>query len=238
VQHEDPYGHLRSAHQSRRPYDSSKPWVTHLSIQNGGAVTDFARVAHNRINYTKPSIFDEVHYEGDLPKGWGNMTGEEMTNRFWVGIVGGAYVSHGESFQANPWISIGGVLIGTSPPRLIFLKKILESVPPEGIDPLVSTQDPGIGGQPGKYYLLYFNRTAPTEWAFELPAEKLAAGTLMHVDILDTWNMMITPVEQPLKIVPFNDTMVRDENQTKIKLPGKPYIALRITALNSTSIGR
>ncbi len=235
VQHEDPYGHLRSAHQSRRPYDSSKPWVTHLSIQNGGAVTDFARVAHNRINYTKPSVFDEVHYEGNLEKSWGSMTGEQMTNRFWVGIVGGAYVAHGESFKENPWISVGGVLTGTSPPRLLFLKTILETVPPEGIDPLVTTQDPGVGGQPGKYYLLYFNKTAPTEWTFELPSEKLAPGTPMHVDILDTWNMTITPVDQVFKVVAFNETTVRAENQATVKLPGKPYIAMRIRPASSTS---
>jgi hypothetical protein len=229
VQREDPFGHLRSAHQSRRPYDSSKPWVTHLSIQNGGAVTEFARTAHNRINYTKPSIFDEVHYEGNLDRSWGKMTGEQMTNRFWVGIVGGAYVSHGESFKENPWISVGGVLTGTSPPRLLFLKKIVETFPAEGIDPLVSTQDPGVGGQPGKYYLLYFNHTEPTEWTFELPSEQLTPGMLMHVDVLDTWKMTVTPIEKPFKLAAHNETAIRAENNAAVKLPGQPYIALRIT---------
>jgi Domain of unknown function (DUF5060)/Protein of unknown function (DUF4038)/Domain of unknown function (DUF5605) len=231
VQREDPYGHLRSVHQSKRPYDASKPWVTHLSIQNGGAVTDFARVAHNRINYTKPSVFDEVHYEGNLAKGWGNMSGEEMVSKFWVGTIGGAYVGHGEAFTENPWISIGGVLTGSSPPRLLFLKKILETAPAEGIDPLVSNQDPGVGGQAGKYYLLYFHTTEPTEWTFELPAKKLAVGTAMHVDVLDTWNMTITPVEQVFKVAAFNDTTVRAEGQTTVKLPGKPFIGMRITVL-------
>ncbi len=229
VQHEDPYGHLRSVHQSKRPYDSSKPWVTHLSIQNGGAVTDVARVAHNRINYTKPSVFDEVHYEGNLDRSWGSMTGQEMTSRFWVGTVGGAYVTHGEAFQENPWISIGGVLTGTSPPRLLFLKKILETVPPEGINPLVTNHDPGIGGEPGKYYLAYFNRTQPTQWTFELPAAKLSVGTRMHVDILDTWNMTVTPVDQVFAVAALNDAMVQAENHAVVPLPGKPYIALRIT---------
>jgi hypothetical protein len=233
VQHADPYDHLRSVHHSKRPYDSAKPWVTHLSIQNGGAVTDFARVAHNRINYTKPSVFDEVHYEGDVEKSWGRMTGEEMTSRFWVGTIGGAYVAHGESFKQNPWISIGGVLKGTSPPRLLFLKKILETVPPEGIDPLVSDKDPGVGGQPGKFYLLYFNKTQPTEWTFELPANNLPPGTAMHVDVLDTWNMTIMPVDHVFKITAFSDAAVRAENQASVKLLGKPYIALRITPTSS-----
>src|SRR5207253_3114828 len=43
VQNEDPYNHLRSIHNGAHIYDPFKPWVTHLSVQNGSAVDDFGR---------------------------------------------------------------------------------------------------------------------------------------------------------------------------------------------------
>ncbi len=40
-----------------------------------------------------PSSSDECAYEGDIDQGWGNVTGEEMTRRFWEGAVRGGYVA-------------------------------------------------------------------------------------------------------------------------------------------------
>ena len=36
--------------------------------------------------------------EGNIPQGWGNITGEEMVRRFWEGTVQGGYVGHGDTF--------------------------------------------------------------------------------------------------------------------------------------------
>ena len=52
---------------SRYLYNLSQPWITHYSIQH----------VHNRpadlwrIFGRKPFVWDEVKYEGDLPKNWG-----------------------------------------------------------------------------------------------------------------------------------------------------------------------
>jgi hypothetical protein len=64
-----------------------------------------------------------------------------------------------------------------------------------------------------------------------LPAEKLAAGTTMHVDVLDTWNMTVTPVEKVFKVTAYDQTTVRAEGGGKVELPGKAFMALRITTV-------
>ena len=55
-------------------YDHNKPWVTHASIQNGSATTDFGRAILYRDVYRKPIVFDEIKYEGDIPERWGNLS--------------------------------------------------------------------------------------------------------------------------------------------------------------------
>jgi len=46
----------------------------------------------------KPVCYDEVMYEGNLNRRWGNLSGDEMTRRFWLGVVSGCYVTHGETY--------------------------------------------------------------------------------------------------------------------------------------------
>ncbi len=36
-----------------------------------------------RERYRKPVVLDEIAYEGNIQHGWGNITAEEMTRRFW-----------------------------------------------------------------------------------------------------------------------------------------------------------
>ena len=43
VQQSDPYNHLRSIHNGYFIYNHTRPWVTHVSIQNGSAVEDPGR---------------------------------------------------------------------------------------------------------------------------------------------------------------------------------------------------
>ncbi len=61
-------------------------------------------------------------------------------------------------------------------------------------------------GKPGEYYLVYFGAESPRTWKFQLPRRKrddpseLAGGMRFHVDVLDTWNMTITPIDEPFTI--------------------------------------
>ena len=207
VQESDPYHHLRSIHNGTALYDHSKPWVTHVSLQS----SDLEKARELVATYRKPVIYDECKYEGNIPRRWGNISARELVRRFWLGTVSGAYVGHGETYlDPNDvlWWSKGGVLRGESPPRIAFLRRILESGPAEGLDNL-STYYLG-AGQEGRYYLFYFDLNQPAEYTFSL-----AKGARYRADIIDPWEMTITPVEGAF------------EGQFTMKLPGRPFLAVR-----------
>jgi hypothetical protein len=229
---EDPVGHPRAIHQMRRYFNPTSPLVTYMSVQSSTAVAGFGRPQMYRQICGKPVVFDEVQYEGDIPQSWGHLSGEELVLRFWMGTIGGVYVTHGETYtnpQGVAWISRGGSLVGQSPKRIAFLKEILSTAPAEGINPLVAEDTYGIAGRSGEWYLVYFGKNKPTEWAFESPVGRIRAGSNFHVDVLDTWNMTITPIEQPVTIrTPATQGGVTPDPPVKIPLPGKPYMALRI----------
>ena len=231
VQAADPYGHLRSIHNGFYIYNNTKPWVTHASIQNGSAVEDNGRAELYRDVYRKPIVYDEVKYEGNIARRWGQLSGEEMVFRFWEGTIAGTYVTHGETLS-NPdhisWTSEGGKLHGQSPPRLAFLSKVLADSPPEGIDPIDKWQDSNMGGQLGEYYLLYFGKQTPTSWPFELYKDRIKNGMRFKVDVLDTWNMTVTPVDGEFVTKKKDNYHFVDEKGRAVPLPGKPYMAVRI----------
>ena len=236
VVREDPYNHLRSIHNGRAIYDHNKPWVTHASIQNGSALADFGRGILYRDVYRKPVTFDEVKYEGNIEQRWGNLSAEEMVHRFWQGTIAGTYVGHGETYkhpQDILWWAKGGVLHGQSPARIAFLRKVLESGPHEGLEPIDKWQDERTAGRAGRYYLIYFGKDKPTEWTFELPKAELKDGMPFRVEILDTWDMTVTPVDGVFKIKGQPDVQgvyrLQADGPGPVKLPGKPYMALRIT---------
>jgi hypothetical protein len=224
----DPYGHLRSIHHNRTMYNYNQPWVTHASVQNGSATEDDARAVLYRDVWRKPVVFDEVKYEGNVPKRWGNLSGEEMVLRTWMGAVAGTYVGHGESIedaQHHMFLGEGGVFKGQSPARIAFFRKIVEAGP-RAIDPIDKWQDRHLGGAPGAYYLRYFGRDTPTEWNFVLPKDGLSDGDSFAADIIDTWAMTITPAPGVFTV---HKSGVYDFAAGRsISLPGKPWIALRI----------
>ena len=155
-------------------------------------------------------------YEGNIPKRWGNISGQEMVRRFWLGTVGGAYVGHGETYlDPNEvlWWSKGGTLHGESPQRIAFLKKILDAAPAEGLNS-VSTYYAG-AGQEGRYYLFYFDVNQPAEYEFDL-----GRGAAYHADIIDPWEMTVTPVAGTFT------------GKFSFKLPGKPLQAVRFQGVN------
>ena len=218
VQEYDLYGHLRSIHNWHTHYDHSKSWVTHASIQTLVAYPDLEMVADWREQYQKPIVVDETCYEGNTPFRWGFITAQEMVHRFWLGIVLGGYVGHGETYLHPDdvlWWSKGGVLHGESPDRIAFLRNILEAIPAGGLRPTTEiTRDLQCAGIPGMYYLAYGGRGQPAEARLNLPENER-----YHVDIVDAWAMTITPLESILS------------GTCHVALPGKPYSALRLHRL-------
>lgn len=230
----DPHDRLRSIHQIRRYYDHRKPWITHASIQNGPAVLDDIRAAMHREFALKPVVFDEVVYEGNSDKRWANLTGEQMVERFWWGLIGGTYVGHSETYSAdgNPdfsWLGQGGTLQGSSAPRLAFLKRIMEAGPVPGIDPIEHWWNYHLGGRPREYYLKYFGAETPATWQPVVPGRAKDPGYSLRADIIDTWNMTITPVPGEFQMQPHGEYDLQDPARPPIALPAKPWIAVRLT---------
>jgi hypothetical protein len=227
----DPSGHLRSIHNGTRLYNHTHPWVTHASIQNGSAVADFGRAGLLRDAYRKPVVYDEVKYEGDIEQRWGNLSAEEMVHRFWQGTVAGTYVGHGETYRHAAdvlWWSKGGVLRGKSPERIAFLRKILEAGPPEGLEPIDKWQDHRTAGKKGEYYLVYFGKDRPAEWKFELPRAGVTGPLKLRVEVIDTWGMTVAPVKGAFTATPKGRYLLTCEDRPTVRLPGRPYMALRI----------
>lgn len=236
VQQYDPYGHLRSIHNADRIYDYNKPWVTHVSLQYYNAVKVFGVSPLLRDIYRKPIVHDEINYEGNSTSRWGQLSGEELTRRFWIALTGGAYATHGEILE-NGWIGGGGHLAGTSPERIAFLRRIVEAGPREGLKPIDQLFVMNAAGKAGEYYLYYFGDERPREWPFVLPVGELKAGMRFKVDVIDTWNMTVTPVPHTFEIGDLVRYRVADKLGRAVALPGKPYMALRIQRVGAMPAG-
>jgi len=230
VSSNDPYGHMLSIHNGALIFNNTLPWITHSSIQNGDAVVESSRAELYRDVFRKPVVYDEVKYEGTGAARWAQLTPEEMVHRFWEGTIGGTYVGHSEYIvkDGDYWLAYGGKMYGQSAPRLAFLKKVLDDGPVRGTDQIDKWQDSPISGVPGQYYLVYFGLNKPTSWAFQLYKNGLRDGLHFKVEILDTWNMTITPVDGDFVTAKKDNYYFVAEQGRAITLPGKPYIALRI----------
>jgi len=209
VQESDPYSRLRSIHHSRVVYDHSKPWCTHASLQE----YDFEKSAGRLAAWNKPIIYDEIQYEGNIARRWGNLSPEEMTWRFWRAIVAGTYATHGETYMTtdgNPVWSDAGTLQGTSAARILFLRKLLEST---GTTGLMAADAPYYlnAGNPGERILYFFDFHCVGEYEFPLPEKEKYKVTL-----IDPWAMMKTPLAGTFS------------GKSKIALSGKPYQAVLI----------
>ncbi|HBF34488.1 TPA: DUF5060 domain-containing protein, partial [Candidatus Sumerlaeota bacterium] len=92
---------------------------------------------------------------------------------------------------------------------------------------------PEYGGQPGKYYLVYLGKQTPTTWNFQIPKPaqdqpQLTSGIKFTAEVLDTWNMTVTPVPGEFTLKQKDDSFYADANGRSIPLAGKPYTAIRI----------
>jgi len=226
VEKYDPYSHLRSIHNADRIYDYKKPWVSHVSLQFYNAVKVAGVSQLLRDQYGKPVIHDEINYEGNISRRWGQLSGEELTRRFWNVYMCGAYATHGEATD-DGWISGGGRLSGTSPARIAFLRRIVEEC--GGLNPLDPYYNLNLAGRYGEFYILYFGDEKPKSWEFLLPDELLKDGMKFKAEIIDTWEMTVTPLKDTYRVVKLNNYQFCDEKRRSIKLPGKPYIALKLT---------
>jgi hypothetical protein len=181
LQRIDPYRRLASIHNGTAMfehasiYDFGRPWTTHQSIQHWDA-----RLTREwRERHPKPVVLDELGYEGDIDRRWGNLTGQTITRRFWEGMTAGGFVGHGECFvdTDHRWISSGGTLIGESPERIAFLRRIIDEGPADWI----AARDHG-------YRLDYIGDRRPAFHEVEL-------GDAEHrIEIIDTWAMTIEPL--------------------------------------------
>jgi hypothetical protein len=213
---EDPYNHLRGIHHCTKPYDSSRPWITHLSSQRVDLYRHVEYTDHLIEKFGKPVVWDEIAYEGNIGMGWGNISGQELTRRFWEAFLRGGYAGHGETFEGHNdvlWWSHGGKLYGESPERFKFLLKILKETPGTGnlvykpgmFDETIAEAE----GAPG-YTLHYFGFGRPSSRTlFMDPAKKY------EVELIDTWNMTIE------KLGTFG-------GMDTVPMPGREYMALRL----------
>ena len=219
----DPYRRLRGIHNCIAFYDHTRPWITHASLQRQDLYRHVEYTADYRTRWAKPIVWDEIAYEGNIDMGWGNISGQELTRRFWEASLRGGYAGHGETYvdEENDvlWWSHGGTLHGESPARIKFLHEILCQTPgcglrqgPGSFDETVAVPDgaefltPGGGG----YEIHYYGFGRPSFRDFIKSPEET-----WQVEVIDTWDMTITDAGT-------------HSGKFRVKLPGKEYMAVRL----------
>jgi hypothetical protein len=214
VRANDAVGHPLSIHNWVELFDYSAGWATHASIQGGGREMAQSVGRWRRRWPDKPILVDEFGYEGDLDQGWGNLLAEEVVRRYWDGTIGGAYLTHGETFYRDDelifWAK-GGTLIGESPARLEFLARIIAESPTGRIDPLPGDWDAASGGAAGRYVLTYFGDSRPRFRNVRVPQ-----GLRARIEVIDTWAMTIEELPG------------LHEGDVRVELPARPYMAVRV----------
>lgn len=219
IRQQDPYGRLTSIHNCFGFYDHTRPWISHCCLQRQDLYRTTELVDQWREQFGKPVIVDELGYEGNIQHGWGNLTGEEETRRFWEATIRGGYAGHGETYFSEDeilWWSHGNRLKGTSPARLQFLRDILDSLPGP-LEPWRSNWDDRCACVPGEnenappVILYYYSFMRPAFRDFVLPE-----GTAYRAEVLDTWEMTV------------RDEGVK-EGAFRMEITGKPYAAVRLT---------
>ena len=232
VAESDPYGHLLSNHNGKVYFDYHHPLITHCSIQNESACEDFGRAGLIKDSYRKPVVFDEICYEGDYPNRWGSLSGEEMAFRFWQAAIVGAYATHGETFNSDDhiaWTEKGAILRGTSAPRIGFLRSLIERT--GSLKIIDNWRYLNIAQGENGQVVIYLGKETPEAWTFMVPSRmRWADGTKVKVEVLDTWNMTTTPVDEVF-VTQRGKYEINDREMKAVKMPGTPYMALVLTRI-------
>lgn len=200
LQREDPHQRFRGIHNwyssEEHFYDHTEDWITHVCTQT----YEFWNAIRWRDRYQKPLLFDEMRYEGNVPSGWGNLSGEEMTAYFWMAGLSGGYPTHGDTFRNDSdeetevrWWAKGGTLMGTSPDRIAFFREIMEKLPVHEMSPVfIASEDPKnlmknqyLFEKPGEVYMLYTGSEGQT-----LSVNLSGSGPYL-LQVIDTWGMEI-----------------------------------------------
>ena len=210
----DPYRHLRSIHNCTNIYDFSRAWITHCSIQRTDVYQSAELTDKWQMQYGKPVVIDEMNYEGNIDQAWGNISGQEMTRRFWECALRGGHPGHGETYmhpQDILWWSHGGKLHGDSPERIAFLADILKEVPGAYLHPERQMWDELLSlSDDGNYSLRYYSYFRPGFRRFKMPE-----GYEYDVDVIDTWNMTI-------------EHRGTFSGNFRLDMPGREYMAIRM----------
>jgi len=216
--------HLISIHNCVEFYDHNKQWISHCSIQRQDVYKTAEYTDKWLSDYKKPVVLDETGYEGDINWGWGNLSAQELTRRAWECFVRGGYPGHGETYLSPDevlWWSKGGALKGESHQRFGFLLKICEEAGGIALLPERCWWDLPVGGIENRVYIAYFGFNRPGFREFYSDEPRLAKNNFpkgdYRVEIIDTWNMSIT------------DCGVMPYNKLRVELPGRQYMAVRIT---------
>lgn len=241
LEENDPAQHLRSIHNGDQNmnFDHRKPWITHVCIQNW----DVKRTPEWRVAYGKPVVNDEPEYEGNIWPSWGNITAQELVHRFWTTVMRGGYAGHGETY-ADPddliWWAKGGTLHGESWKRINFLLRLMREDGLEGLEPMGMNDTwpwsrvSGARDLGGKVSYIYFGEHQPNQWTSGLPTDDGRHA----VDIIDTWNMTVSPARQIEALIPHpqrHGAVIRGGKPDAafgVELPGSPYLALRVRKLD------
>ena len=134
--------------------------------------------------------------------------------------------------DARNFLAYGREFRGESWKRIRFLRAILDDLPnPPGLadhnwDEYTSSAGDG-------YYLIYFGNEIRDEWTFDLPAKnnqgaRPQAGERYQVEILDTWNMTVTPWPVIFETAEPGRYRIQDKEGRGVRLPDTPYLLLRI----------
>ncbi len=170
-----------------------------------------------RTDWRKPVVFDECRYEGNIASRWGNISGDAMTRRFWQAAAQGCYCGHGETYldpNDTLWWSHGGVLHGTSPAKIAFLRKLLEETIALGPGPIGFTNftdDPMAARRANDSGHLLLLRRAPARRR-NFPACPKAKPTPPNT--FDTQQLTRTPLPGEYS------------GNATVKLPGTPWGSL------------
>ncbi|MGO8756786.1 MAG: DUF5060 domain-containing protein [Terracidiphilus sp.] len=208
----DAFDRLRSIHYCFHQYEYGRGWCTHAGVQDSRMQLG----ANWRADWRKPVVFDECRYEGNIASRWGNISGDAMARRFWQAAAQGCYCGHAETYlDPNDilWWSHGGVLHGSSPAKIAFLRGLLEETIALGPGSIGFTS---IGDDPmaarranDSAVFYYFDEHQPAEGTFQLPA-----GKIYTAEYIDTVRLTRTPLPGEYS------------GSAEVKLPGTPWGSL------------